>query len=341
MAQGGKPTDSRDFTYRTKDGKEIHATEWFSEYGVAPRAIVQIVHGMAEHRKRYTHFARFLVDAGFAVYAEDHRGHGDTAGTLNTAGYFAESDGWTVVLNDIHQLSHIAVSEHPGLPLFLFGHSMGSTIARDYIASWGRELAGCVLSGTMGNPGPALNVGIWLAKRQIVSKGAKSQSFRLDRMTFGSYNSRFKPASTKFDWLSRDDREVANYIADPYCGAVFTAGFFLDFFTGIKKIFTRESIESIPAELPVLLISGQSDPVGSFGRGPRQVARSYEHAGIRDVTLKLYPEGRHEMLHELNKAEVSADIAAWMRDRTGISASTAVTGSGDSTDAPGERAASP
>ncbi|HUX13046.1 MAG TPA: alpha/beta hydrolase [Spirochaetia bacterium] len=330
MSAGGNPTDSRDFTYRTKDGKEIHATEWFSERGTSPRAIVQIVHGMAEHRKRYTHFARFLVDLGFAVYAEDHRGHGDTAGTLNTSGYFAETDGWNVVLNDIHQLSRIAVSEHPGLPLFLFGHSMGSALARDYITSWGHELSGCVLSGTMGNPGPALNAGIWLARRQIVRKGAKSQSFRLDRMTFGSYNSRFKPASTKFDWLSRDDREVANYIADPYCGAVFTAGFFLDFFGGIKKIFARESIESIPLGLPILLISGQSDPVGGFGRGPRQVAHSYEHAGIRDVTLKLYPDGRHEMLHELNKAEVSADIASWMKDRIGMGVPAAVTGPGDS-----------
>ncbi len=269
---------------------------------------------MAEHRKRYTHFARFLVESGFVVYADDHRGHGDTAGTLNTAGYFADHDGWYTVLNDIHQLSHIAVSEHPGLPLFLLGQSMGSVLARDYIATWGEELAGCALLGTIANPGPALNVGIWLAKRQIASKGAKSQSFRLDRMTFGSYNRRFRPTSTKFDWLSRDDREVANYIADPYCGAVFTAGFFLDFFTGIKKIFQKESVEAIPKTLPVLLLSGEDDPVGNFGRGPQQTARSYRRSGLTDVTVKLYPDCRHEMLHELNKVEAYAEIATWFSD---------------------------
>ncbi|WP_455382646.1 serine aminopeptidase domain-containing protein, partial [Salinispira pacifica] len=212
------------------------------------------------------------------------------------------------------------------------GHSMGSAIARDYISVWGGELSGCVLMGTMGNPGPALNVGIWLAKRQIRSRGAKSQSFRLDRMTFGSYNKRFKPTSTKFDWLSRDDREVANYIADPYCGAVFTAGFFLDFFTGLKKIFRRESVESIPSGLPLLFVSGQADPVGGFGRGVQQVARSYRRAGISDVTVKLYPEARHEMLHELNKSEAYAEISGWIERHLAAGESAESASSGRETD---------
>lgn len=309
------PTDIRDFTFRIKDGTEIHATEWSPDTDRDLVGAVQVVHGMSEHRKRYTHFARHLVDLGFAVYADDHRGHGETAGTLNTAGYFADDDGWNKVVSDLFTLTGIIKSEHPGLPLFLFGHSMGSFLARDYASQHGGELEGVILSGTGGDPGPALGFGLWLANRQIRSKGAKSQAFRLDSLSFGSYNRQFRPAVTRFDWLSRDDREVANYIADRYCGAVATAGFYRDMFTGIRKIHQRGSISEIPKDLPILFISGARDPVGRNGRGVNQVARTYRRAGIADVTVRLYPEARHELLHEINKAEVFADVSEWIISR--------------------------
>jgi alpha-beta hydrolase superfamily lysophospholipase len=233
---------------------------------------------------------------------------------LNTAGFFAEHDGWDHVLEDIHQLTTIAREAHPGLPVFIFGHSMGSTLARDYASRYGKSLSGLILSGAVGNPGPALNFGIWLARRQTKTAGPRSQSFRLDKLTFGRFNQAFKTASTKFDWLSRDDREVAGYIADPYCGSVFTAGFFLDFFTGIRQVFRRETIDATPPELPILFLSGQCDPVGNFGRGVHSSARGYRRAGIAEVTVKLYPDARHEMLHELNKTEAYGDIVAWLEE---------------------------
>ena len=277
--------------------------------------VIQISHGMAEHAGRYARFARFLTDAGFGVYANDHRGHGKTAGALENVGYFADTDGWQRVADDMYQLTAIIGRECPGVPIFLFGHSMGSFLSRTYIAAHGKDISGVILSGTGGDPGLLGKIGLMVARWERWRKGAKARSPLLNNLSFGGFNKAFKPNRTDFDWLSRDAAEVDAYIADPYCGGVFTAGFFCDLLTGLQFINSAEGIRRIPKDLPVHFLSGAVDPVGNNTRGVRQVAAAFKAAGIEAVTTTFYDGGRHEMLNETNRDEVFRDILQWLRDR--------------------------
>ncbi|MDZ5473000.1 alpha/beta hydrolase [Bacillus sp. 31A1R] len=302
-----------DVYYQSRDGVNIHSQLWKSE--AKPRAIVQIAHGMAEHIERYDHFARFLVENDCFVYGNDHRGHGKTAAAKEQLGYFSDERGFDIVVEDMLQLTNMIEKKHPQTPIILFGHSMGSFLARRLIQMEGTKYSGVILSGTGGDPGWLGKVGIWLAAREVKKKGKKAESPLLEKAIFGSHNKSFKPNRTEFDWLSRDESEVDKYIEDPLCGNKSKAGFFLDLLTGISAINKMEWINQIPKDLPIYLFSGDQDPVGNFSKGVLQVFKSYVDAGIKDVTYKLYPNGRHEMLNELNKEEVYKDILNWMNEK--------------------------
>ncbi len=294
------------------DGTSLHTYRWLPDG--PPRAVVQIVHGMAEHAARYERFAEALTGAGYAVYAHDQRGHGQTAAEADH-GIFAERDGWSVVIADVRTVTEFAQAEHPGLPVVLFGHSMGSFVSRAYTALHGARLAGLVLSGTGGNPGPLAAVGKAVAGVQARVRGRRHQSGLMTKLTFGQYNARFKPARTEFDWLSRDEAEVDAYIADPLCGNVFSAAFYADLLGGLQQINRSAAFAAVPRDLPVLVFSGSADPVGAGGKGVREVAEAYRSAGVSDVTMRLYPDARHELLNETNRDEVTADILAWLDER--------------------------
>ncbi|GAX90300.1 alpha/beta hydrolase [Effusibacillus lacus] len=298
------------FSFPSVDGTEIHVYKWTPDTEV--KGIVQIAHGMAEHAGRYSHFAEALTGEGYAVYANDHRGHGRTAGQQENLLYFADENGWELVLEDMHQLSQLIKREHPGLPLFLLGHSMGSFLARSYIQQYGGELSGVLLSGTGGTPGILGYIGTALARMEIRNKGRKGKSALLTNLTFGNYNKAFQPARTEYDWLSRDSNEVDKYIHDPYCGGMATAGFYADMLTGIQHLDKPERLGKIPEDLPIFLFSGDKDPVGNNSRGVLQTYRNFRKAGVKDVSCKLYPGGRHEMLNEINKAEVYRDVIDWL-----------------------------
>ena len=293
------------------DGTSLHTHRWLPDG--APRAVVQVAHGMAEHAARYERFAQALTAAGYAVYAHDHRGHGQTASS-QAHGYFADRDGWDTVVADLGAVTQFAQSEHPGVPVVLLGHSMGSFLSRAYAAQHGARLAGLVLSGTAGNPGPIAAVGKGLASAQARLRGRTHPSRLMNTLTFGQYNSAFKPNRTDFDWLSRDDAEVDAYIADPLCGNLFTAAFYADLLGGVQQVNRPAAYAAVPRDLPVLLVAGSVDPVGGAGKGPREVAEAYRSAGVSDVTLTLYPDARHELLNETNRDEVTEDIIAWLDD---------------------------
>lgn len=295
-----------------KDQLKIVATKWEPE--VPARAVVQIAHGMAEHMARYDSFARFLGERGFAVYGNDHRGHGQTAAE-GIRGWFAEENGFELVVQDLVQLTQIIRREQPELPVFLFGHSMGSFLVRRTIQLDGEELQGVILCGTGSDPGLLGKLGLALAKREVRRKGGRALSPTLAKLTLGNFNRNFRPQRTRYDWLSRDEREVDRYIADPLCGGVFTAGFYADLLTGLITIHRRENIQKTPVDLPVLLIAGDQDPVGDYGKGVQQVYEMYRRVGLEDITCRLYPEGRHEILNELNKEEVYKEIADWLEKR--------------------------
>lgn len=270
-----------------------------------PRAIVQILHGMAEHIARYERLAKALNGAGYLVVGHNHRGHGPEA---EKQGYFADRNGWDVVLQDAHQVSLSIKKEYPYLPLFLLGHSMGSFAAREYALRWGGELEGLILSGTGFYPKALCTAGRLLAKISPCEKPAKL----VDQIAFSGNNKPFRPARTPFDWLSRDEEEVDRYIDDPCCGFVFTGRAFADFFGGLIALTDEKRLRGMPKDLPVYFLSGDRDPVGQMGKGVKQVADQFGAAGIKDVTVKLYPDARHELFNELNRDQVTDDLMGWL-----------------------------
>jgi alpha-beta hydrolase superfamily lysophospholipase len=303
---------SSSFSFLSEDGVKIHTYKWTPEDQSGIKAVAQISHGMAEHAARYERFAQALTAAGFSVYANDHRGHGKTAGDLKNVGYFADENGWEKVVNDMHQLTGVIKKENPKLPVFLFGHSMGSFLSRHYAMLHGNDISGLILSGTSGDPGLLGKVGLFIAKREARKKGPRTKSPFLDKLSFGAFNNAFKPNRTKFDWLSRDNAEVDKYVNDPWCGDVFTAGFFCDLLHGLSFINSPANIIKIPKSLPIYLFSGEKDPVGKNTKGVTQVYRSFLKAGIADISFRFYKDARHETLNETNRDEIQADVIAWL-----------------------------
>lgn len=306
----------RNFTFKSQDTAEIYVQVWSPEENINVKGVVQIAHGMAENGARYAGFAKKLTDNGYIVYINDHRGHGKTAKVIENLGYLAESDGFKWLVEDLHKLSEIIKKENPELSLFLFGHSMGSFVTQRYIMLYGKELKGVILSGSNGKQGIMLDIGLFVARNEIKKKGRRAKSNKLNNMSFGSYNNAFKPTRTEFDWLSRDTVEVDKYINDPFCGTVFTSGFFYDFLTGLKEIENKNNLITIPKELPIYIFSGSKDPVGKNGKGVLKLIDTYKGLNIKDLTYKIYEDGRHEMLNETNKEEVMTDIITWLEAHT-------------------------
>ncbi|MGV1007666.1 MAG: alpha/beta hydrolase [Dermatophilaceae bacterium] len=298
-------------TLTTPDGVDLFLYSWEPDDG-QPKAIVQIVHGMAEHAARYEHVARALTDAGYAVYANDHRGHGHTAGSVEAMGHLADDDGWHKTTEDLLLVLRRATAEHPGIPVFMVGHSMGAILARTFAITHGRELDGLVLSAAGGDPGLLGRVAqvIALVERQV--RGRRTRSPMLDKLTFGSFNSSFKPNRTDFDWLSRDEAQVDKYIADPWCGNISTTGFFVDLLSGVYFVNSSDNIARVPKDLPIYLVAGALDPVGDKTAGVRQTAEQYRHAGVTDVTEQYYEGAHHEIFNETNRDEVIADVVSWL-----------------------------
>lgn len=303
---------SKSFSFQAEDGISVFVYNWNPDDGVNVKGAVQIAHGMAETAERYERFAEVLTQSGYVVYANDHRGHGKTAGDLENVGYLAEKDGLKLLVEDMHQLTTMIRNNNPVLPLFLFGHSMGSFAAQRYIMLYGKELKGVILSGSNGSQTLLHKVGLWISTREVKKIGRKTKSDKMNRMSFGSYNKSFIPNRTEFDWLSRDNDEVDKYIADPYCGGVFTAGFFYDFMKLFEIIDKEKNIDLVPKDLPIFLFSGDKDPVGNYGKGVTKLFHTYKKHGIKDVTMKLYPEGRHESLNEINRDEVMTNVVKWL-----------------------------
>ncbi|MBR7743615.1 alpha/beta hydrolase [Phycicoccus sp. BSK3Z-2] len=296
-------------TVTATDGTPLFTHRWLPDGD--PTAVVQVSHGMAEHSARYARLAEALTGDGYVVYAHDHRGHGRTAGD-GDHGYFADRDGWDTVVGDLRTVTDQARSEHPDLPVFLLGHSMGSFLARAYVIEDSRALAGLVLSGTGGDPGLLGRVGAGVAAAEARVRGRRHRSGLMNQLTFGQYNAAFTPTRTEFDWLSRDAAEVDAYVADPRCGEVFTSGFYADLLGGLGPINDPRRVAAVRRDLPILLMSGDQDPVGDAGKGPKAVAQQYRESGVVDVTCHLYPGARHEIFNETNRDEVTADLLRWL-----------------------------
>lgn len=297
------------FCIQGKDGKEIFVHYWDKVQN--PRGVVQIFHGMAEHGGRYGRFAEFLNENGFIVYADDHRGHGKTAGSVEELGYLGE-DGFNRVVEDEHLLTHRIKANHPGLPVIVFAHSFGSFVGQEYITRYGSELNGVILSGSACKSGPDVTAGRTVAAIEMKLYGGRKKSRLMNSLAFSRFNSRIANPKQPFAWLSRDEEEVNKYVEDPFCGTVFTANFFYFFFRGLSHLYRKDKIMRIPKKLPVFICAGDGDPVGDYGKSVKKLYGMYKGIGMEDVELKLYPGARHEILNEVNRDEVFSHILNWI-----------------------------
>lgn len=278
-----------------------------------PKAIVQIVHGIAEYALRYDGFAKYLNDLGILVVAEDHMGHGKSMDT-GTQGYFA--GGWSAAVEDTYRLLEQTKSEFPDTPYVLFGHSMGSFMTRTLIAKYPQSgLRGAVICGTGWMPGAVLHAGKLAGSTVCAFCGERKPSEFLQGIAFGSYNKQIPEKRTPFDWLNRDAAQVDAYVADPLCGFTAAAGLLRDMLGGMIYNQKKTTLQAMEKSLPVLFIAGEADPVGDYGKGVRKAAEAFREAGMENVSIKLYPEARHEILNEINKQEVYGDVAHWMRSQ--------------------------
>jgi len=280
-----------------------------------PRAIVQIVHGIAEHVERYDDFMSFLASNGFVVIAEDHLGHGKSVNSPEETGFFAENDGWQRVLDDIDHARTYITGLYPGIPYVLFGHSMGSFLTRTYIIKNPDKYDAVIISGTGMQASAMVSSGCLMADAFTKLFGPKKIGTTLNNIAFGAYCKDLPSPETPFDWLSRDKEQVKKYIDDPMCGFVPTVSLFRDMMHGIKFISDKKNIALMNKEKPVYFMSGSMDPVGENGKGVNRAYKAFCDAGLHDVYLKLYPEGRHEMLNEINKDRVYDDILNWINSK--------------------------
>jgi len=291
-------------------GREIFVRRWAPEGAV--QAAVQIAHGLAEHSARYERLATALTAGGYVVYASDLRGHGPD-GPPADLGFFADKDGWPACLDDLGAVADAIAAREGAIPQVFFGHSMGSFLGQTFVAERGEKLKAAVLSGTNGPPPPILPLGRAVARFENWRLGPRGKSKLVQALLFGELNKPFRPARTDFDWLSRDEREVDKYVADPLCGFEVTNSLALDLVGALATLASPEIAGRIPKALPLYLFRGSRDPVGVNFQGLVDV---YRKAGLQDVTVKVYPDARHETLNETNRDEVTADLLAWLDSRT-------------------------
>lgn len=305
-----------EFYYDSRDGRtKLHTVRYCPEAGEKVCAVVQIVHGMAEYVERYEEFAEYLTARGIVVTGEDHLGHGKSVNTAagGKFGYFCEQDSATVLVRDVHRLKKITEELYPDVPYIIMGHSMGSFITRNYMYKYGMGISGAIIMGT----GMQSPVTLWIARAAVAVQklfcGSRHVSKLIDKLAFGSYNKKVSNPRTPFDWLSREPARVDAYIADPLCGFVFTVNGFGTLFELVSRLYKKENLRQTPGGLPVYMISGTADPVGGYGKGVQRAYHSLVAAGLRNIKLKLYEGGRHELSNETNREEVIRDIYDWMK----------------------------
>ena len=298
-----------DFYYDSLGGGSIHACRWTPEGEV--KAVVQIVHGIAEYAERYDHLANFLNSRGILVVAEDHMGHGKSICEKTPKGCF--SGGWKVAVKDTDRLLKNTMEEFPGVPYILFGHSMGSFMARTILAKYPDSgITAAVICGSAWMPGAVIGAGKAVATLVCKKDGEQKPSPLLQNIMFGSYNKKIEHPRTACDWLTRDNKIVDDYVADPLCGFIPSAGLVRAMMDGLQYIQDGKNLDSMKKDLPVFFIAGGDDPVGGYGAGVRQAVEEFLKHGMEQVDVKIYPLCRHEIHNEINRQEVYEDVASWI-----------------------------
>lgn len=298
----------RTFWLDSSDGVPLYVNHWRAEG--APRAVVMLAHGMAEHSGRYARLGAALCQAGFALYAHDQRGHGKTA-AQGMLGHYADDQGWSKVVGDLASVNQAVGQRHTETPVFLLGHSMGSYVAQAYLMHHGAGLQGAILSGSNFQPVALYRSARLIARLERLRQGRTGRSKLIEWLSFGTFNNAFKPVRTPFDWLSRDTTEVDRYMQDPLCGFRCTNQFWFDLLGGLQQISKPANLAQIDPGLPLCIIGGECDPV-SEGKRLKDLADALGAAGHQNVQLTVYPHARHEVFNETNRDDVTRDVIAWL-----------------------------
>lgn len=305
-------------TYPSRDGAStVRALLWEPDGGSVPRGAVQIVHGMSEHVERYREFAESLCDEGYAVFANDHIGHGATASSAADLGHMPLGRGEDILIADVHRLRELALGrlasdDGDGVPYAVFGHSMGSFITRVYLTRHAFGVSAAVLCGTGHQPRALSGAGKALTRALGRSRGERYVSPLVDGLGVGAYSKAIPGARTESDWICTDPAVVDAYREDPLCGQAFTVGAYHTLSTLVSHATDARLAERIPKSLPLLFIAGDADPVGECGAGVHRAAEQYRSVGIERVDEVLYEGMRHEVLNEPGRDGVYADVAAWL-----------------------------
>lgn len=304
----------QDIFFPSSTGKNtIHARKCLPDG--KPRAVIQIVHGIAEHINRYDDFMLFLANNGFAVAGDDHLGHGQSVTSPEELGFFDDENGWDKVVADVGTLREMMHGEFPDVPYIFFGHSMGSFLTRTFIIQNPDKYDAAIISGTGHQAKALVFAGLAMGNAVVKLHGARADGKMLNDIAFGTYNRKIDFPMTDFDWLSRDYENVKKYIADPMCGFVCKASLYRDMLSGVKFVTDQSNIDKMSKEQPIYFMSGDSDPVGDYGKGVDRAYKAFCKAGLHEVMIRLYPSGRHEMLNEINKDQVYQDILNWLNEK--------------------------
>ena len=295
--------------FTTHDQEQLFYYHWKHN---APKGVIQIAHGLGEHAGRYIRIAQTLYENGYEVYANDHRIHGKSVGSKEHRGVYKGRNYFDDAVADMHVFSRVILKDHPKKKIILLSHSMGSLLGRQYAIENGDILLGMVLSGTGSFLKGIGDIGLFVARTIKLFKGRKRYSGLLKTLFFGEFNKKFKPNRTKVDWISSDPSEVDAFDQDPLRIENFSISMYIDILKGSKKVNQPKTFHATPNALPIYIFSGDQDPVGEMGKGVKKVADQYSHYGSEDLTLKLYTDGRHEMLNEVNKNEVEKDLLQWL-----------------------------
>lgn len=300
-----------EITFPSKDGVHTVYAELYTPKLRSAKGVIQLAHGMIDHVGRYKGLADYLTAEGYIFAGHHHLGHGKTASSSEEFGIFAEEGGIDFLISDMHTMNKYLRETFPTLPLIIMGHSMGSFITRLYVQAHPYSMRGVIIHGT-GGPNPLLPMGRALASLISKIKGPRHRSVLITKLAFGKYNSKFPKADGINAWLTRDVERVADRADDKFTNFLFTVSGYSDLFDMIKKSNSQSWFSEYPKELSTLIVSGDMDPVGNYGKGPDYVYKRLLIAGCKRVDIKMYEGARHELFNETNSEEVFADLVSWI-----------------------------
>ncbi len=307
-----QPVRHSSFFLNSPSDHRFHVSSYVPP-GDKPKGLVLIITGMAEHAGRYANFSTFLATNDFGVYICDHPGQGKTAGTTDKTGIIAPQRGWQSMLENVRALYTYIRKAQPEIPVFIFGHSMGSLLARHFTAIYPVYIKGLILSGTFVMPQPLLTTALTFIRQKTLIEGTRHKSKWLNKLFYWSFNRHFKPRPTKYEWISSVRHEVLEYEKDPYCGFYLSNGYFREILKGVLATKRAEALITYRKTLPVLIMSGKEDPVGRFGKDAVKLHKNYFQQNFQNLSLKIFT-GRHELLHEKNKEKVYGYLLEWLNE---------------------------